>query len=80
MVGRPSDEEALRMVVAFYCVMEPERRAELLQLAEKLASESQVVEGCTHFLLLDRDVHEQDDSERSVSKDAPTCGPDAPQT
>jgi quinol monooxygenase YgiN len=42
------------MIVAFYCVMEPEKRAELINLAESFASQSQVVEGCTHFLLLDR--------------------------
>jgi hypothetical protein len=54
MLGRPSDEEALRLAVAFYCIMEPEKRAEVMQLAEMLAKQSQVVDGCTHFLLLDR--------------------------
>jgi hypothetical protein len=54
VLGRPSEAEALRMVVAFYCIMEPEKRAEIIKLAETLAAESQVVEGCTHFLLLDR--------------------------
>ena len=54
MLGRPSDEEALRLAVAFYCIMEPEKRAEILQLAETFAKQSQVVDGCTHFLLLDR--------------------------
>jgi glutamate racemase len=54
VLGRPSDEEALRMVIAFYCVMEPEKRAQLIKLAETFARESQVVEGCTHFLMLDR--------------------------
>jgi quinol monooxygenase YgiN len=42
------------MVVAFYCIMEPEKRAELIQLAEAFAAKSQVVEGCTHFLLLEK--------------------------
>jgi quinol monooxygenase YgiN len=54
MLGRPSDVEALRLAVAFYCIMEPEKRAEVLQLAEALAKQSQVVDGCTHFLRLDR--------------------------
>jgi hypothetical protein len=54
VLGRPSEAEALRMVVAFYCIMEPEKRAEIIKLAETLATESQVVEGCTHFLLLER--------------------------
>jgi quinol monooxygenase YgiN len=52
MSGRASDQEALRMTVAFYCIMEPERRAELVALAEQYAKASAVVEGCTHFLLL----------------------------
>jgi hypothetical protein len=54
MLSRPPDEEALRLVVAFYCIMEPDKRAEVLDLAEKFASASQVVDGCTHFLMLDR--------------------------
>ena len=33
---RASDEEALKLTVAFYCIMEPERRAELLALAANL--------------------------------------------
>jgi hypothetical protein len=52
MIGRASDEDALKMVVAFYSVVEPEKRAELLALAEKYAKSSPVVEGVTHFLLL----------------------------
>jgi hypothetical protein len=53
MLGRPSDDEALKLVVAFHCIMEPEKRAELLMLAEKYAKSSPVVEGCTHYLMLD---------------------------
>ena len=53
MAGRPSEEKALRLVLAFYCITEPERRAELLALAENFASRSQVVEGVTHFLMLE---------------------------
>jgi len=50
MLGRASDEEALRLTVAFYCIMEPERRAQVLELAERLAAQSAQVEGLTHFL------------------------------
>jgi quinol monooxygenase YgiN len=53
MLGRPSEEEALKLVVAFHCIMEPEKRAELLMLAENYAKASAVVEGCTHYLMLD---------------------------
>jgi hypothetical protein len=53
VLGRPSDEEALRIVIAFCCIMEPEKRAELVQLAETFAKQSTVVDGCTHFSLLD---------------------------
>jgi hypothetical protein len=50
MLGRASDEEALRLTLAFYCILEPERRAEVLKLAERLAAQSEHVEGVTHFL------------------------------
>jgi hypothetical protein len=53
--GRPTDEEALRLVVAFYCIMETEKRDQLIALAETFAKQSHVVEGCTHFSLLSRD-------------------------
>jgi hypothetical protein len=55
VLGRPTDEEALRVVVAFCCIMEPEKRAEVLGLAELFATRSQTVDGCTHFLLLSLD-------------------------
>ena len=65
MLGRPSDEEALRIVIAFCCIMEPEKRAELVQLAETFAKQSTVVDGCTHFSLLDRGDRRRDvDNER----------------
>ena len=51
---RASDEEALKLTVAFYCILEPDRRAELLALAVKNAKESARVEGITHYLDLDR--------------------------
>lgn len=51
---RPSDEEALKLTVAFYCIMEPERRAELLALADKYARASARVQGVTHYLDVDR--------------------------
>lgn len=53
MLGRASDQDALKLVLAFYCIMESERRSELIALAEKLAKESTVVERVTHFMLLD---------------------------
>ncbi|MCC8962334.1 MULTISPECIES: hypothetical protein [Bradyrhizobium] len=53
MLGRPDDKEALRLTLAFYCIMEPDKRAIILSLAEQFARTSQTVEGCVHFLLLD---------------------------
>jgi hypothetical protein len=38
--GRASDEEALKMVVAYLSINEPERRREILELAEKYAKET----------------------------------------
>lgn len=32
------DEEALRLTLAFYCIMEPEKRAIILALAERYAA------------------------------------------
>jgi hypothetical protein len=34
-----SDEDALRLVLAFYCIMEPEKRDEVTALAQRYASE-----------------------------------------
>ena len=53
MLGRPDDKDALRLALAFYCIMEPDKRAIILDLAEQFARSSQAVEGCVHFLLLD---------------------------
>jgi hypothetical protein len=53
---RATDEEALRLVMAFYCIMEPEKAKQVLALAERYASESKVVDGLTHYLMLDRDA------------------------
>jgi hypothetical protein len=50
MLARASDEEALRLALAFYCIMEPECRQEVLALAERLATKSQRVDGVAHFL------------------------------
>ena len=58
IVGRPSDEDALRLVLAYYCIMEPDKRHAVLTLAEKFAAESQVVKGLTHFSLLERAPNE----------------------
>ncbi len=38
--GRASDEEALKMVVAYLSINEPERRREILDLAERYARET----------------------------------------
>ncbi|WP_299803775.1 hypothetical protein [Tardiphaga sp.] len=38
--GRASDEEALQMVLAYLRINDPKRRRELLDLAEKYASET----------------------------------------
>ena len=80
VLGRPSDEEALRMVVAFCCIMEPEKRAELLKLAEQFASESQVIEGVTHFLLLERNIGEGSASSKPADDQVPVGKPGASQT
>jgi hypothetical protein len=45
MLGRTSHQEALKLVVAFMCIMEPERRAEVLAIAERYAEASQIVDG-----------------------------------
>jgi len=55
MLGRAPDEEALRLTIAFYCIMEPQRRAQVIELAEKLATQSAHVDGLTHFLNLTTD-------------------------
>lgn len=39
-IGRASDEEALKMVLAYLNINEPERRREVLALAEKFANQS----------------------------------------
>jgi hypothetical protein len=38
--GRASDEEALKMVVTYLTINEPERRREIFELAEKYARET----------------------------------------
>ena len=55
-LGRPSEREAHSVIVAFFCIMEPDKRAEILTLAERYAKESQVVPGITHYLLLNREL------------------------
>jgi hypothetical protein len=54
---RAADDEALRLVMAFYCIMEPVKAKQVLALAERYAIESKVVDGYTHFLMLERDSH-----------------------
>lgn len=36
----PSDEEALKLVLAFYCILEEDRRQHVLGLAQRYAAES----------------------------------------
>ena len=52
-LGRPTDEEALKLTVSFYCILEPDKRALVLALAQRLAKESRRVDGFTHFTDLD---------------------------
>jgi hypothetical protein len=52
-VGRPPDEDAVRLTLAFYCILEPDKRRSVLALAERLAKKSQRVDGVTHFTDLD---------------------------
>jgi hypothetical protein len=44
---RASDEEALRLVLAFYCILEPDKRNEVLALAERYAATAKVIDGLT---------------------------------
>lgn len=44
---RASDEEALRLVLAFYCILEPDKRSEVLALAEHYSATAKVVDGLT---------------------------------
>lgn len=37
------DEKALKLVLAFYCIMEPEKRAEVMDLATRYAAEGRTV-------------------------------------
>ncbi|QPF87462.1 hypothetical protein IC762_14725 [Bradyrhizobium genosp. L] len=53
MLARPSDEEALKLAVAFFCILDPDKRAQVLALAEKLAKEEKVVDDHVHFALID---------------------------
>lgn len=52
-VGRPTDEDAVRLSLAFYCILEPDKRRSVLALAERLAKESRRVDGVTHFTDID---------------------------
>ena len=49
MIDRPSDYDVLSFVIAFFCIMEPERRAELLALTERYATSSEAVDGIPHY-------------------------------
>jgi hypothetical protein len=51
---RPTEEETLRLVVAFYCIMETENRDCLIELAEMFAKQSQAAEGNSSALNRDQ--------------------------
>lgn len=42
-----SDDDALRLMLSFYCILEPERRAEVMALAERYASKPEAVDRLT---------------------------------
>ena len=52
-LGPPSDEEALKLTLSFYCILEPDKRMRVLELAQQFAKESRRVDGHTHFKDLD---------------------------
>jgi hypothetical protein len=52
-LGPPTDDDAMRLALAFYCILEPELRASVLSLAVHLATTSQRMDGHTHFNDLD---------------------------
>ena len=62
MLGRPPEEEALRLALAFYCILESEKRAELLKLADRFARESQTVDGLRHYLEMKRNKDDTGDA------------------
>jgi len=41
--GYASDETALKLVLAFYCIMEEEKRNQVLALAQRYAAQSNTV-------------------------------------
>jgi hypothetical protein len=40
----PTFDEALRLALAFYCIMEPEKRAVVMALVEKFADPSRLID------------------------------------
>jgi hypothetical protein len=52
-LGPPSDEEALKLALSFYCILESDKRKQVLELAQQFAKESRRVDGFTHFTDLD---------------------------
>lgn len=58
-VGRPPDEDAIRLTLAFYCILEPDKRHSVLALAERLAKESKRIDGVTHFTDLDANTEQK---------------------
>jgi hypothetical protein len=52
MLGRASHQEALKLVFAFMCIMEPEKRAGVLAIAERYAEAPQIVDASDAFIKL----------------------------
>jgi hypothetical protein len=46
------DNEALRLGLAFYCIMEPDKRQLIVDLAESYARDSPAIEGQPNFKVL----------------------------
>jgi hypothetical protein len=41
-MGQAVDEDALRLVIAFYCIMEPKKREQVAALAQRYANSTQL--------------------------------------
>jgi hypothetical protein len=61
-MSRASDREALKLVIAFLCIMEPAKRAEILAIAERYAEASQIVDAKEALLKLRQRSAPSDDS------------------
>lgn len=55
MNSHPSNRESLRLMLAFFCIMQADRRVEVIQLAERLATDS-IADGLTHVSVPEPDA------------------------